>query len=289
MNNTSKLQRTEAIGVSVEGEVLRGDNFQWRLGRPIGVGSFGSVSLAYDETGREAVIKCLKPEFVGNEVFNRRILCEFEVMRALNHPTIPCVFDQGLTRQDVPFFAMEYLHGQTLEIRRLRNAGRLELSFALKAAAHVLVALEHAHSRGVIHRDVTPNNIYITNDGTVKLLDFGICQAIECSGALEILASGKVMGTPGFMAPEQARGHWKPLDARADLWSLGSALFVLLTGESVHLGTAEEQIELASICPARSIGAVMPGLPSNLVHWLDRALAFDPAARWSSAASMLRA
>ncbi len=289
MNRMSAVEPTEAICATSHRELLRGDNFRWRVGRLIGTGSFGSVSLAYDETGREAAIKYLKPEFVGNEVFNRRMLCEFEVMRALNHATIPCVFDQGLTRQDVPFFAMEYLHGQTLETRRLRNAGRLELPVVLNAATHVLVALDHAHSRGVIHRDVTPNNIFITSEGRVKLLDFGICQAIECSGALEALALRRVIGTPGFIAPEQARGHWKKLDSRTDLWSLGSALFVLLTGESVHLGTAQEQIELASRHPARSIRAVMPDLPPDLADWLDRTLAFDPAERWSSAGCMLRA
>jgi hypothetical protein len=154
----------------------------------------------------------------------------------------------------------------------------------------VLEALAAAHASGIVHRDIKPENLFLTTAGALKLLDFGIARLNETAGVLSRTASGQPLGTPGFMAPEQARGRWDQVDARTDIWAVGATMFRLSSGRPVHGAvTAHEAILAAATVPAPSLAAVRPGLPPALVSLVDRALAFEPPHRWHGAGDMLAA
>jgi serine/threonine-protein kinase len=147
----------------------------------------------------------------------------------------------------------------------------------------ILVA---AHSAGVVHRDIKPDNIFITNGGEVKLLDFGIAW---CTDTVSI-DGDSALGTPVFMAPEQASCDWAAIDGRTDLWSLGATLFLLLTGSYVHPAqTPQEELVAAMTQPVRPVRSVVPAIPVDVADIVDRALAFDKEQRFAHAASMRQA
>jgi serine/threonine-protein kinase len=131
-----------------------------------------------------------------------------------------------------------------------------------------------------------PENLFFTRDAQVKVLDFGIARVREL-GSTTKTQTGSLMGTPSFMSPEQARGRWEEVDAQSDLWALGATMFTLLTGDLVHVaGTVNEALALAVTQPARSLGLVRPELPSSVIAFVDRALAYDKQARWADALAM---
>ena len=152
----------------------------------------------------------------------------------------------------------------------------------------MLDVLDAAHARGVVHRDIKPDNLFVTDDGLVKVLDFGVARLFEhIPGATIETRDGSTLGTPAFMAQEQARGRWDEVDARTDLWALGATLFTLCSGQVVHPAeTANEQLGKAMSTPARSLGSHDPELPELFVATVDRALAFDREKRFADAASM---
>ena len=275
------------MAVGEVGVRLRGDDAIWRLGPVIGVGRFGAVAVATDERGRRAALKYLKSEYAPDETAIRGLLQEVSLLRELRHAAIPELLDQGVGSDGLPFFAMELLEGETLEQQR-RGLARPDTLIVLGLAAQALDALNYVHGLGYVHRDLNPNNLFITQDGSLKLLDFGLCRAIEFSGdALESRTGSGHLGTPGYIAPEQARGELA-LDARADLWSLGATLFVLLSGEPVHFGSRQEQMIAVGSQSPRPLRAAMPKVPEDIAEWVDRALAFEAKNRWSNAAEMRR-
>ena len=140
-----------------------------------------------------------------------------------------------------------------MEANRLRQGGRLTIDFVLTIAEQVLVALEYAHGLGWLHRDISPRNLLITSSNELKVLDLGVCRAIELSGVLTSITGPALLGTPGFIAPEQARGDWAQLDVRADLWSLGATIFLLFSGQHVHKGNRDEQMRAAITLAPRTI------------------------------------
>ena len=157
---------------------------------------------------------------------------------------------------------MELLEGRTLEAVRKDAGGRLATADVLALGADILDILAAAHLQRIIHRDIKPDNVFLTNAGKTKLMDFGIARLLDASHAT---GAGALMGTPAFMPPEQAGGRNKEIDARSDVWSVGALLFVLLTGEEVHRArTGTEQMIYAATQPARSIAKVMPELTGTL-------------------------
>ncbi|HTQ05724.1 MAG TPA: serine/threonine-protein kinase, partial [Polyangiaceae bacterium] len=150
-----------------------------------------------------------------------------------------------------------------------------------------LSTLSAAHAAGVVHRDLKPENMFLTRAGTVKVLDFGIARLRELSQSSSKTQTGSMMGTPSFMSPEQARGRWDEVDARSDLWAVGATMFTLLTGRYVHeASTVNEALAFAVTQPARSVATLLPDLAFPIVELIDRALAYEKSARWSSAATM---
>jgi serine/threonine-protein kinase len=199
------------------------------------------------------------------------------------------VLDDGVADDGSIFLVMDLLEGETLKAR-LARSGPLDVDLVLRFADDVLAVLAAAHARGIVHRDIKPENLFVTADGTVHVLDFGLARVRELSSEAGATESGQTMGTPAFMPPEQARGQSSKIDARADVWALGATMFTLLTGTSVREATTgREELFLAMTSPARSIATVLPSLPPRVASLVDRALAFEPAARFPDATSMRQA
>ncbi|HEY8091554.1 MAG TPA: serine/threonine-protein kinase, partial [Polyangiaceae bacterium] len=189
------------------------------------------------------------------------------------------------------FIVMELLEGETVEQRWERKGQRLAPAEVLAITEQLLDVLAAAHAKNVVHRDVKPENLFITKAGQLKVLDFGIARVMEAQRARGTTTKlGVVMGTPAFMSPEQARARWDEVDGRTDLWAVGATMFTMLTGRHVHEGVSgNEQLILSATTPAVSLGQVVQGLPPAVVAIVDRALAFDRMQRWPDAETMKQA
>ncbi len=233
-------------------------------------------------------IKMLHPGVAIDHDIKARFLREGYVANTVDHPGAVRVHDNDVTEDDVPFLVMELLEGESLEDRALRLGPVLALPEVLEVTDQLLDVLAAAHARNVIHRDVKPDNLMLTTGGRLKVLDFGIARLREMSGVeVRGTAAGSFMGTPAFMAPEQARGRWSEVDARSDIWAVGATMFALLTGHNVHEAeTVNDQLVLAATTPATSLAEVRADLPASVVTLVDRALAFNKEDRWSSAKAM---
>jgi serine/threonine-protein kinase len=186
------------------------------------------------------------------------------------------------------FLVMELLDGAPLHERAAAAGGKLGCEEVMLVADQLLDALAAAHAAGIVHRDIKPENVFVTKEGLVKILDFGIARVCEAQAKpLTTTRAGIPMGTPAFMAPEQARGRWDLVGPETDLWSLAATMFTLLSGELVHAdGTVQELLAAAFTTPARSLGAVVPGLPEELVAVVDRGLRLELSERYPDAATM---
>jgi serine/threonine-protein kinase len=220
-----ELARTSGDGLLAawSEEVHAGDRIgRFRVLRELGRGGFGAVYEAEDsELGRHVALKALRPGRTGRELSAEWVKREAEAVARLDHPCIVTLFDVGLSDGN-PYLVMELLRGETLA-RRLER-GALPPGEAIRIAQEVARGLAHAHARGILHRDLKPGNVYLCDDGRVKLLDFGLAHLL---GAGDRAGAG----TPGYMAPEQARGE--EVDARADVYSAAVTLRESLTGRRV--------------------------------------------------------
>jgi eukaryotic-like serine/threonine-protein kinase len=228
----------------------------------------------------------LHPELSTNANIRARFFREGRVANAVPHPGVVKVVDED-TDEGLVFLVMELLDGETLEARAQRLDGRLPLDEVLAASEQALDALAAAHEHGVVHRDLKPDNLFLTRDGIVKILDCGIARLRELSAGTGATHGGTAMGTPAYMSPEQARSLWDEVDARSDVWALGASMFYLLTGRTVHRGrTTNEQLLSAMSNPAPGIRAIAPEVPEPVAAVIDRALAFERDARWPDARAM---
>ncbi|HSC29668.1 MAG TPA: serine/threonine-protein kinase, partial [Vicinamibacterales bacterium] len=202
----------------------------YRIVREIGRGGMGVVYEAVDERLQRAVaLKTVLP--AADPHMRERFLREARAAAAVSHPHICQLFEIG-EHQGNPFLAMELLEGQSLASRL--EAGALPPAEAIALALSMLSALEALHQRGIIHRDLKPSNVFITPHG-VKLLDFGLARPVTLDAdTTSVTMPGLVLGTPRYMAPEQARGQ--EIDARADIFSAGALLFELLSGRPAFTG-----------------------------------------------------
>jgi serine/threonine-protein kinase len=241
--------------------------------REIGRGGFGIVYEALDpELGRTVAVKVLRPARRPLEDAEREVLRrEAEAVASLDHPGIVTLHDAG-TCESGPYLVLELLHGESLETRIARGA--LAPREALRVAREVAGALAHAHGRGVLHLDLKPANVFITEDGRVKLLDFGLAHLLGSSGS-------RRGGTPAYMAPEQARGE--PLDARADVFAFGVALSEALGGRKPYEVREGRSAVLDGAAPA-PLPAALPGPISLLI---ERCLSPDPGRRPRSGEALL--
>jgi serine/threonine-protein kinase len=249
-----------------------------------------AVYAATHHNKKRAAIKMLHPELSLDAAIRKRFLREGYVANAIGQRGAVAVDYDDVSDEGLAFLVMELLDGETIEQRWQRKGKVLSPHEALSVADQLLDTLAAAHAQGIVHRDLKPGNMFLTRDGTVKVLDFGIARVRELSSPLNTTLAGSAIGTPAFMSPEQARGRWEDVDGRSDLWAVGATLYTLLTGKFVHSGdTASETLALAVTRPARSIAEPRPDLHSSLVRFVDKALAYDKTARFADAATMQHA
>jgi serine/threonine protein kinase len=260
---------------------------KWRLDKLLGVGGMACVYAATHRNKKRAAVKMLHREYSTDSAIRERFLREGYLANSVGHRGVVTVDDDDIAEDGAAFIVMELLDGETLEQRLRRKEHRLPLEEVLAVADQVLDALAAAHEKGVVHRDLKPENLFLTRDGVVKLLDFGIGRLKEMKGVPTTTLSGATMGTPAFMAPEQARGRWDEVDGQTDLWALGATLFTLLTGKYVHEGqTVNETLALAVTQPARSIKTLRADLPGRVISLIDKALAYAKPQRFADARAM---
>jgi eukaryotic-like serine/threonine-protein kinase len=248
-----------------------------------------SVYEAAEPDGTRIAVKVLDEGLARNPGARARFLREAWVGSAVDHPGAARVIATEETPDGRLLLGMELLRGHTVRHCCEASGGRLEDGEAIRIAVGVLDVLAAAHARGIVHRDIKPENVFLTESCEVKVLDFGVAALRdEANGDASITQSGAAIGTPAFMAPEQARGRHSQVDARTDVWAVGATLYFSLTGRLVHesAGTRNEALILAGTRRAPSIVALRPDLPRRVRAVVDRALAFDPADRWPSASAM---
>jgi serine/threonine-protein kinase len=263
---------------------------KWTLDALLGVGGMAAVYAATHRNGMRVAVKMLHPELSLNGEVRTRFLREGYVANRVEHPGAVIVLDDESAEDGSVFLVMELLEGETLAHRFERKARSLAAPQILLIADQVLDVLASAHEKQIVHRDIKPDNIFLTKTGTVKLLDFGIARLRELSTQSSATRSGSTMGTPAYMAPEQARARWDEVDARTDLWAVGATMFKLLSGRVVHVAeTLNEQLLAAMTVPAPPIATLVPTAAIPLVEIVDKALAFDRENRWQDARQMQEA
>ncbi len=247
----------------------------------IGRGGMGMVYRGLDEAlEREVAVKTLNPEGSLDPDSRRRFEVEAKAAARLQHPNIVTVFELGEDR-GLPFIAMEMLPGADLEAL-LRSGEEIPLVEKLDVVAQVCRGLAYAHERGIVHRDIKPSNVRLLEDGTAKIMDFGIAKL----GGTHLTKTGMMVGTVHYMSPEQVRG--KPLDGRSDVFSAGVILYELVAGERPFRGEGATQVLYKIVNeepPPLDLGA-LGGLGPRLQAVLVRALAKNPDERYPGAMAL---
>jgi len=264
---------------------------RYRIGEVIGRGGMANVYSGLDERlGRTVAIKLLRSSLASDPVFRTRFKQEAQAASRMAHPTIVRVYDAGeeMVREPggfegvVPFIVMEYVEGRLL--KDIVKEGPLDSAEAIRITEGILTALEYSHRAGVVHRDIKPGNIMLTNAGQVKVMDFGIARAISDSAAT-VAQTTAILGTAQYFSPEQARGE--SVDARTDLYSTGVVLFELLTGQPPFRGdtpvaVAYQHVSETPPVPSTINPAVSPAVDRVVLHALtkDRFQRFQSAAEF---------
>ena len=275
------------LAASRIGTTLRG---KWRVDRLLGVGATAAVYAATHRNGAPAALKVLHAECSAQPQIRERFLREGYVANAIRHPGAIAVLDDDECDDGSAFLVLELLDGETVETRWEQRGNALPLAEVLAIGDQLLDVLTAAHAAGIVHRDVKPDNLFLTRDGALKVLDFGIASGRRQATDAWSTESGAAMGTPAFMPPEQALGHWDEVDARSDLWSVGATLFTLLSGHYVHdAETAGEMLLAVMTHPPPSLATVAPHAPPELVAVIDRALRPNREERFATAAEMRQA
>ncbi len=256
----------------------------YKVEERIGVGGMGIVYRALDEAlQRHVALKTLLPALAADPEFVARFKREAQSAAALNHPNITQIYTIG-QEGAIPYFAMELIHGRSLE-SIVRQKGALG---AAEATGHVLQAaqgLRHAAQKKLIHRDIKPSNLMLSEDGVVKVTDFGLAKAARSE--TQLTATGEVLGSPGYISPEQAQGA--SLDARSDIYSLGATFFHLVTGRlPFEAPTPVAMIVKHLSEPLRSPRAVNPSVPYPVAAAIQKMMAKRPGERFQDYDALLR-
>ncbi len=254
---------------------------------PLGAGGMGEVYRARDtRLGREVALKVLPPEHAGDPERQRRFEREARAVAALSHPNILALHDAG-AEDGTSYAVFELLEGETLRARLER--GPLPVRKVVELAVQVCRGLAAAHTRGIVHRDLKPENLALTDDGRIKILDFGLARLAEAAGATAegaemrtATAPGLMLGTVGYMSPEQVRGQ--PADARSDIFSLGATVYEMVTGRRAF-AAATPADTISSILhrdPAEMASGLEP-VPDGLLRIVRRCLEKEPDDRFQTA------
>ena len=261
---------------------------RYQVGELLGYGGMAEVHRGRDlRLGRDVAIKMLRTDLARDDTFQLRFRREAQNAASLNHPAIVAVYDTGeertATGEPLPYIVMEFVNGRTLK-EVLASEGRLMPRRALEITAEICAALEFSHRHGIIHRDIKPGNVMLTQTGQVKVMDFGIARALA-SGAATMTQTSAVIGTAQYLSPEQARGE--TVDARSDVYSTGCVLYELLCGHPPFVGDSPVSVAYQHVRedpkpPSHSNPDVTPAINAVVL----KALAKNPLNRYQSAAEM---
>jgi serine/threonine-protein kinase len=237
--------------------------------------------------GRDVAIKMLRTDLARDDTFQIRFRREAQNAASLNHPAIVAVYDTGEERgssgESLPYIVMEFVNGRTLK-ELLQVEGRLMPRRALEIVAEICSALEFSHRHGIIHRDIKPGNVMLTQTGQIKVMDFGIARALANSGSTMTQTSA-VIGTAQYLSPEQARGE--AVDARSDVYATGCVLYELLTGQPPFVGDSPVSVAYQHVREdARPPSLLNRDVPPPIDAVVLKALAKNPHNRYQSAAEM---
>lgn len=254
---------------------------RYKIERVLGRGTFGVVFVAtHSWTNRKVAVKVLHPRgTTTTPTMAKRFLREAQAAAALRHRNVVDVLDMG-EAEGTAFIALELLEGEELSAR-LKREGRLGVVDTLKILLPVLDALHAAHARGMVHRDVKAENIFLHDDAgelVPKILDFGTVRTAYASDETPLTEAGAILGTPHYMAPEQIVSN--TLTAAADIWSCGVLAFRMLAGQFPFDGPNPTIVLTTAFTkPAPALGGLVPGIPPGIAAAVDRALAKAPEAR----------
>jgi serine/threonine-protein kinase len=261
---------------------------RYQVGELLGYGGMAEVHRGRDlRLGRDVAVKMLRADLARDATFQERFRREAQNSAALNHPAIVAVYDTGeeagSTGEKLPFIVMEFVNGRTLK-EVLAAEQRLQTRRALEIVADVCAALEFSHRHGIIHRDIKPGNVMLTQNGQVKVMDFGIARALA-SGATTMTQTSAVIGTAQYLSPEQARGE--SVDARSDVYAAGCVLFELLCGHPPFVGDSPVSVAYQHVREdPRTPSDINPEVPPDVDAIVLKALAKNPLNRYQSAQEM---
>jgi eukaryotic-like serine/threonine-protein kinase len=254
----------------------------YRIVSKLGEGGMGAVYRATDtKLNRDVAIKVLPDAFASDPERLTRFTREAQVLASLNHPNIAAIY--GVEERAL---VLELVEGLTLAERIAQGA--LPLDEALPIARQIAEALEYAHEKGIVHRDLKPGNIKLTPDGRVKVLDFGLAKALSNDGlaadpansptiTMRATVAGMIMGTAGYMSPEQAKG--KPVDRRADIWAYGVLFVEMLSGREMYAGETVSEMLAAVIKDTPDLSGLPMDTPPSVRRMIQRCLDKDPQRR----------
>ncbi|HEX6407689.1 MAG TPA: serine/threonine-protein kinase [Gemmatimonadales bacterium] len=258
---------------------------RYQVESEIGRGGNARIFLARDPEGRQVALKILHPELLVS-VAADRFLREIKLASRLSHPHIARLLDSG-ERDWLVYYVMDFVGGQTLR-ERLDSSRQLSIAETLRIASDLLDALDHAHQQGIIHRDVKPANVVLSEQGAI-LLDFGIARAVVASGSDQLTRSGIAVGTSTYMSPEQITAV-TDIDHRCDIYSLGCVLYECLGGQAPFVHRNEAVVlQLHLTQPAPDVRTLRSDTPPELATAIAKAMSKSPNERWRSAAEMREA
>jgi len=261
---------------------------RYQVGELLGYGGMAEVHKGRDlRLGRDVAIKMLRTDLARDATFQERFRREAQNSAALNHPAIVAVYDTGeevsAAGEKHPFIVMEFVNGRTLK-EVLAAEQRLQTRKALEIIADIDAALEFSHRHGIIHRDIKPGNVMITQSGQVKVMDFGIARALA-SGATTMTQTSAVIGTAQYLSPEQARGE--SVDARSDVYAAGCVLFELLVGHPPFVGDSPVSVAYQHVREdPKAPSDINREVPPDVDAIVLKALAKNPLNRYQSAQEM---
>lgn len=261
---------------------------RYQVGELIGYGGMAEVHRGRDlRLGRDVAIKMLRADLARDATFQMRFRREAQNAASLNHPAIVAVYDTGEeqapTGETLPFIVMEFVGGRTLK-EVLGGEGRFQPRRALEICADMCAALEFSHRHQIIHRDIKPGNVMLTQTGQVKVMDFGIARALA-SGATTMTQTSAVIGTAQYLSPEQARGE--SVDARSDVYAAGCVLFELLCGHPPFVGDSPVSVAYQHVREAPPTPSDLnPEVPPAVDAIILKALSKNPLNRYQSAGEM---
>ena len=267
--------------MNLEGKVLGG---RYEIINKIGNGGMATVYRATDLVlKRYVAVKILRDEFTTDEEFIRRFETEAQSAARLTHPNIVSIYDVGVDN-GVYYIVMELIQGKTLKEIIVEERGPLPWKWSVNVAIQIASALEMAHKNNIIHRDIKPHNIIITEDGIAKVTDFGIAKAVSNS---TITAFGTTIGSVHYFSPEQAKGGYT--DAKSDIYSLGVVMYEMLTGKvpfdaDTSVSVALKHMQEDPVPPME----INPNIPKAVNDIILKAMQKEPMARYQTATAMLR-